>query len=258
MDINSLDGSGRTPLQCSLASNAVDTVGWISVYMAKQTIQSFVYRNYKRVLMQRKQQVIKNAAMTIQKVARGRLTRKLYRGPLLLRLGESQQFNEIWMDAINKVPETCDSLSGWSLVREELDGKRRAQLLDDNGNLTDLDERLGQAVTGALNENNEVIDEYEKEDADFNTDFKDDLTLDKEECNTIDECIDWTQFQMTSHVVKFIKHGDPKYREIFVKRLKQLAKGERSHKLQKPLKGCDSIICELHRSIVQVVSVFVI
>lgn len=244
--MNALDGSGRTPLQCAVASSAVDTVDWISVYMAKQTIQSFVCRNYKRVLMQRKQQEIKNAAMTIQKVVRGRLSRKIYRGPLLLRLGESQQFNEIWMDAINKVPTTCDSLSGWSLVREELDVKRRMQLLDDNGNLTDLDERLGQAVTGALNGNNEIIDEYEKEEADFNTDFSDDLTFDKEKCTSMnEECIDWTQFQMTSHVVKFIKHGDPKYREIFVKRLKQLAKGERSHKLQKPLKGCDSIICEL-------------
>jgi len=50
--------------------------------------------------------------------------------------------------------------------------------------------------------------------------------------------------QVTSHVVKFMKNGDVKYKEMFVKKMKQLAKGERSHKLQKPLKGCESIICE--------------
>ena len=41
-----------------------------------------------------------------------------------------------------------------------------------------------------------------------------------------------------------MKNGDVKYKEMFVKKMKQLAKGERSHKLQKPLKGCESIICE--------------
>ena len=50
--------------------------------------------------------------------------------------------------------------------------------------------------------------------------------------------------QVTSHVVKFMKNGDVKYKEMFVKKMKQLAKGERSHTLQKPVKGCESIICE--------------
>jgi len=45
-------------------------------------------------------------------------------------------------------------------------------------------------------------------------------------------------------VVKFMKNGDVKYKEMFVKKMKQLTKGERTHKLQKPLKGCESIICE--------------
>jgi len=52
-----------------------------------------------------------------------------------------------------------------------------------------------------------------------------------------------------------MKNGDVKYKEMFVKKMKQLAKGERSHKLQKPLKGCESIICEYRSFCLVIVNV---
>ena len=38
----------------------------------------------------------------------------------------------------------------------------------------------------------------------------------EEEVPTVDSPIkiDWSQFQMSSHVVKFLRHGDPKYRGV--------------------------------------------
>jgi hypothetical protein len=56
----------------------------------------------------------------------------------------------------------------------------------------------------------------------------------------------WLSFQMTSHVVKFLQQGDKKYRSFFVRRMQQLAAGERSRILQKPLKGSKSIIYETY------------
>ena len=51
-----------------------------------------------------------------------------------------------------------------------------------------------------------------------------------------------------------MKNGDAKYKEMFVKKMKQLAKGERSHKLQKPLKGCETIICEYRSLFLDIVN----
>eukprot|EP00957_Ditylum_brightwellii_P132442 10099433-Ditylum_brightwellii.AAC.1 len=51
---------------------------------------------------------------------------------------------------------------------------------------------------------------------------------------------------MTSHVVKFLQRGDKKYRSFFVHRMRQLASGERSRILQKPLKGSQSHIFETY------------
>ena len=57
---------------------------------------------------------------------------------------------------------------------------------------------------------------------------------------------------MCSHVVKFLKNGDQKYKSFFIRRMQQLANGDRSRILQKRLKGSlHSAICEfdLHVSV---------
>jgi hypothetical protein len=49
-----------------------------------------------------------------------------------------------------------------------------------------------------------------------------------------------------SHVVKFLKQGDPKYKTFFVRRMQQLANGDRSFKTHKRLKGSHSTIFEAY------------
>ena len=63
--------------------------------------------------------------------------------------------------------------------------------------------------------------------------------------------ISWTHLTFsilffTSHVVKFLKQGDPKYKSFFVRRMQQLGSGERSRILQKRLKGSQSTIYETY------------
>ena len=207
MSLNTLDGTGRTPLEVADASNAVDTRLWITKYNAKLKIQSFVNQNYRRMLVHREQQRLTNASMDIQKIIRGRLVRKTYRGPLLMRLDESQAFNAIWEGAIKEVPTKCEALSGWSLVCEQIDANRRLQKLDDEGNL--VDEMLTQAATDSLM--NRGDDELEDDMTALSIN-----TEEEEEVPTADSLtkIDWSQLQMSSHVVKFLRQGDPKYREV--------------------------------------------
>ena len=211
MSLDTLDGTGRTPLEVADASNAVDTRWWIIEYNAKLKIQSFVSENYRKMLAHRAQQRLTNASIGIQKIIRGRIVRKTYRGPLLMRLDESQKFNAIWKDAIKEVPTKCEALSGWALVCEQIDANRRLQELDDEGNL--VDEMLTQAATDSLM--NRGDDELEDDVAGLSIENSC-IEIEAEEAPTDDSSIkiDWSQFQMSSHVVKFLRQGDPKYREV--------------------------------------------
>ena len=105
--------------------------------------------------------------------------------------------------------------------------------MDEEGNLqAETDEKLSNALTSALAENSggSIEDELEDELEDEHNDF----TPDETNTNMYENLanMDWSQFQVTAHVVKWMKQGDAKYREIFVKKMKQLARGERSHKVK--------------------------
>lgn len=177
------------------------------------------------------------------------IVRAVYLSILQPLLDNVHHFYSVWKKTIEQEPSEVQPLSGWTLVREGLDLKRM-DMLDEDGNLAETNDKLNRALSSALSEE-DVDTETTRDDDKMVEDSFDDLKVDDEysysECDDNDTfSIDWSQFQVTSHVVKFMKQGDSKYRDIFVKRIRQLAKGERSHKLQKPLKGCDSIICEFY------------
>ena len=222
---------------------------------AKNVISAFIWHHHQqskarrvignllwRPIALRRRQRCRSSAISIQRLMRGMLARRMYLSTLQPRLDDVRHFYTVWKTPIEHVPHSVQSLSGWALVRERMDLKR-VDLLDEDGNLADTDEKLCQALTVALSEDDETEERGDIEiEAAFNDlTLEDKVTVREQETPTT---IDWSQFQVTSHVVKFMKNGDSKYREIFVKRMKQLAKGERSHKLQKPLKGCESIICK--------------
>ena len=185
----------------------------------------------------------RRSAIIIQKHLRGISARIIYSSTLQPHLEDVRHFYAVWKNPLEQVPHSVPALTGWTLVRDRMDLKR-VDLLDENGNLAETDDKLDEALKCALKDDYKanVTEEVEQ----CKEKFSDLAIKDEHSCSKLinTESIDWSQFQVTSHVVKFMKNGDSKYREIFVKRILQLAKGERSHKLQKPLKGCESIICE--------------
>lgn len=206
---------------------------------ARKTITDFVWQI---IAMQRRRK-LRSSAIIVQTLFRGHSTRKVYLEPLQLRLEQFRQFKAIWEQTVASVPISVQTLTGWAQVRERINVKK-VELMDEDGNLADTDKKLNEALTSALNDNNTESTEDEE---DLNDDFTE-VTVEENHADVTENLakIDWSQFQVTAHVVKFMKNGDAKYREIFVKKMKQLAKGERSHKLQKPLVGCKSIIYETY------------
>ena len=206
---------------------------------SRKVIATFVWRT---IVLQRRRRS-RSSAITIQKHLRGVSIRRIYSSTLQPRLEDIHHFYAVWKKPLGLVPHNVQSLSGWALVRDRTDLKR-VDLLDEDGNLAETDEKLEDALLRALSDDNKTnktwgVEQVEEEFSDLAVGNDHSHS---EQINS--EPIDWSQFQVTSHVVKFMKNGDTKYREIFVKRMKQLAKGERSHKLQKPLQGCESVICE--------------
>jgi len=129
---------------------------------------------------------------------------------------------------IEQVPCSVSSLTGWGLVRERLDLKR-VDLLDEDGNLADTDEKLNQALSVALIEEDESeeIEDEEVEDALTDTDEKlnqalsvalieedeseeieDEEVEDAEEdqVNVQESMVDWSLFQVSYKVCTSCAH----------------------------------------------------
>ena len=200
---------------------------------ARMTIGNLLWRR----IAFRKRQALRDNATVIQRSYRGHSTRNVYLEPLKQRLEQFRRFSAIWKHTIDKVPTaptSLDTLSGWAQVRERIDLKK-VELMDEEGNLqAETNEKLSNALTSALaeteNSGGSIEDELEDELEDEHNDF----TPDETNTNMYENLanMDWSQFQVTAHVVKWMKQGDAKYREIFVKKMKQLARGERSHKVK--------------------------
>ena len=134
--------------------------------------------------------------MSIQKIVRGVIARGIYLETLHPKLDAVRQFYAVWKKAIEQVPHSAPSLTGWGLVRERLDLKR-VDLLDDDGNLADTDEKLNQALSIALSEEYES-EEIEDEEVDELDNY---LTLEENQVNVQESMIDWTQFQVSVHIL---------------------------------------------------------
>jgi len=107
----------------------------------------------------------------------------------------------------------------------------------------ETDEKLNRATLAALQGSDEFDESSDEEEEEDETDQTLTATVNKNVLPQV--AVDWSKFQISAHVLKFIKKDrDMLYRNLFIMRMKQLAKGETSHKLKKPLKGCQSVICK--------------
>jgi hypothetical protein len=211
---------------------------------ALKTITEFVWRN---VAFKRRSKLRKSAQL-VQKIFRGHSARRIHGDEVQARLSEFRHFTEVWGPtadfAAQQASSPLQTLTGWSLVRDGIHLKKTVDI-DEDGNLAETDAKLNKALSGALQESACGLEEQAENEVESDSEnCISENTMNNAQDNLVN--IDWSQFQVTHHVCKFLKNGDAKFREIFVKKIKQLGKGERSHKLQKPLQGCESVIYETY------------
>ena len=209
--------------------------GKVRAEKARKVIGDLLWRG----IASQRRQTLRSSSVIVQKVHRGYLARKIHAESVQNRLEEYRRFTSIWKPAISIVPESDQTLSGWSLVREEIDMKTVEKDFDE-----ETDEKLSRAAMAALQAPDEFDESSDEEEEKENeTDQTLTATVNKNVLPQV--AVDWSKFQISAHVLKFIKKDrDMLYRNLFIMRMKQLAKGETSHKLKKPLKGCQSVICK--------------
>lgn len=207
---------------------------------AQNTIRKFIFG----CIASKNWQSLRSKTKLVQKIFRGHRARQIHGEVVQARLTEYRQFCSVWNETACVTDEIGSTLlqtsTGWALEREKINLKRTEDVNED-GNLAETDNKLNKALAGALEESS-ASEEFIDNDVVLgpeNYDSKKDVIGARDD-NLSN--IDWSQFQVTHHVCKFLKNGDTKYREIFVKKIKQLGRGERSHKLQKPLQGCKAVI----------------
>jgi len=202
----------RKRVRAILARNIVSDFVWRchEKHKAKEVISAFIWRCrqqrkartvirnliWRNVALQRRQRC-RHSAVSIQKLVRGVIDRGRYLETLQPKLDAVRHFYHIWKKTIEQVPPSISSLTGWGMVRERLDLKR-VDLLDEDGNLADTDEKLNQALSIALSEEDES-EEIEDEEVDEALDNY--LTLEENQVNVQESMIDWTQFQVSVHIL---------------------------------------------------------
>lgn len=239
MDLNFVDGKGRSVLQVARDAQALAAVDWIVSWQSGCKIKSFVRMNLLRTANKRRLARRVASAVKIQAIYRGLTCRKIHRGPMLLHLDQAKRFSAIWDDSIAALSKVSRGKS-WASVREELGVNC---LEEDHVYDYDGDQLLTQAMETARLAK-EPEDRMCVTQSNGDGLFRDE-DVDEEETET-DSSSCWSHFHISSHAVKFLKRADSKYKSFFIRRMKQLAGGERSRILKKRLSGSKSTIWETY------------
>jgi AAA domain len=180
----------------------------------------------------------------------GNLVRLTHRGCLLSRLENSLRFQAIWKRSLEIFD--CESSQGCPCTWVELKQKHHdtvrsmdifeevdftgtvttleaatAAILDDDGELTKEesgDESADAALSGRRTKPSSSQSQHESPDHMLAEQFG--------------------RIHLTKEVIKWLRTGDSKYRKFFIRRVKQLAMGDRSRILAKRLTGCKTPIFE--------------
>ncbi|CAJ1941279.1 unnamed protein product [Cylindrotheca closterium] len=167
----------------------------------------------------------------------------------------SRLFQHVWCKCIDLIGNTMVGASEWSSIRDStVDFVKSSEELQADEGIIVNDISTTREISDDMIETLEVLDTAMESvqntifDNASNQPNVDDNEIRKmsrpmpspDMSKTMDE-IAYKTIQYTPHVVKWLKQGDSKYRDFFVRRITQLSQGERSRILAKRLKGSKTV-----------------
>jgi len=252
MSLGASDSLGRSVLEVAQASNAVAVADWIALNTAGNVVAVFASSHFRRRRALREKLTLLQSITTIQSWQRGNAVRRAYLGRLISRLDEVQRFQEIWSGSISLV-STCqcsdDDWTWQAVKRQEHDIMLTEDIIDDDDMVAETTQKLEEATVRAMSEMSvaedrvvgapSAIEEGKGEEALLGHHRQPSTQL-------LAEPVHFARIKLTSDVVKWLRRGDNKYLDFFVRRMKQLAAGDRSRILAKRLTGSKTLIYETY------------
>ncbi|CAB9504446.1 tetratricopeptide repeat and ankyrin repeat containing 1 [Seminavis robusta] len=244
------DCQGRTVLQVASDSNA-SCKTWIVEKKARRIINTFLSSIMQcREDVKRKTMAI-HATVWLQARIRGCSTRRVHRAALLSNMAEAARFQDLWTGTLSFLQRHGSKMElfSWASLQEEEDMAASfgidesdlfdtVRVLDDAGKRVLLVEPLSE--NGTINESDSsavvAIGEPSKTSSTTEIGIG---TKDAADSH-------FKKVLMTKEVMKWLRVADSKYREFFVRRTEQLARGDRSRILAKRLTGSKTTIYETY------------
>jgi len=244
LSLDAVDFDGRDVLAVARASNATQAALWVSRRRAGVIISIFVSSKFRGTIERLRMQLLKSAVLILQSRHRGGSVRSRFHRKLQLLNESSKSFSVVWSDALkvfDKLSKSSRSYNCWEALRETQ--------YDFVGQMEPADVELLSARMQTLNvATNQALDGasiLEDEDDDTDKDEGVNRTASTLSSQTRDSCEPpVTSVRFTKDVAKWLRTADAKYKAFFVRRLQQLAAGERGRKLAKRLLGTQSHIYE--------------
>jgi UvrD/REP helicase N-terminal domain len=239
--LESHDNDGQSVVAVARVSGSSSVVAWIEKRRAKEVISLFLSRHLHSRLAFRRRLMLLSSITKLQAWIRRVMVVKMYGTIVLSRLESLGRFRCIWyiaMDVILNEGSLCES--AWSFLRETRPNDMRTNCAED------LNQRLDEAVRATLTEEmtedeawRGTIDEkFQEVNSARDEDEQEYGSLGDFECSLSNPLRVSNRVCLTTDVLKWCRTSDAKYLGFFLRRIEQLASGERSRILAKRLKGC--------------------
>jgi AAA domain len=220
-------------------------------------IQTFAIKNYRKRRAQADYQKHRRAIIMIQSLARMTAVVRKHGADLQERLALAREYLAVWgklEDYVQKKLPEYDEFNWEDIKMKRLDQMNVDKELIDEEGLDKMNKKMDSAIVFALkdeeeaklldDESYEFVAQPELHDDDDSS--QEDAAPPGEETLSFPPAHKIDQIQLTKDVLKWLDRQDSKYRGFFIRRICQLADGERSRILKKHLTGTKTAIWETY------------
>ncbi|CAB9515456.1 Tetratricopeptide repeat and ankyrin repeat containing 1 [Seminavis robusta] len=254
--VGKMDKQGRTIDTFARDSNASSVLLWIERRAAGVLVGTTLASHYRRRMAVRQKDSALEQLRKIQWVWKGALTRKMYRALIEMRLDQRKRYTILWgrLDEELQPKALFSKWSSWDSLKNarfnlaaNLDQLREYgdtfKQLDDAANevFYDSDEEVQASLS------TERAEEEKKDDAVglCSQETVQDSRLEPQD-GVLRSLPLMDNIKLTKQVLAWIRKNEGKYVDLFLRRIEQLASGQRSRILQKGLVGSNTAIYETY------------
>jgi len=162
----------------------------------------------------------------------------------VLHIHQYRKFQGIWTVCLGLMGEITMDESDWASLKDKQAYIRREDYTEDD-DMKETDEKLNLAMADAMQG---IDDMAMNEDAEFEVKevIRGHSNGGSNTSGHLNPVPVLKHIHLNGDVVKWLRQGDRKYRDFFIRRMKQLATGENSRILQKRLFGSENTIYETY------------